>query len=91
MAKKRSVKKKAATRKASKKVAKKKTSKKKASTLSDIYDQVSRKADTQGVKINVAETKRVLACFFDVLEDYKPADAFDFVAKGLKRAGGRRR
>jgi hypothetical protein len=65
--------------------------KKKASTLTDIYDQVSRKADTQGVKINVAQTKRVLACFFDVLEDYKAADAFDFVAKGLKRAGGRRR
>ena len=43
------------------------------------------------MKINVAETKRVLACFFDVLEDYKAADAFDFVAKGLKRAGGRRR
>ena len=65
--------------------------KKKALTLNDIYDQVSRKADTQGVKINVAETKRVLACFFDVLEDYKAADAFDFVAKGLKRAGGRGR
>ena len=73
-----------------KKIAKKAT-KKKALTLNDIYDQVSRKADTQGVKINVAETKRVLACFFDVLEDYKAADAFDFVAKGLKRAGGRRR
>ncbi|QDV85455.1 hypothetical protein [Planctomycetes bacterium TBK1r] len=69
----------------------KKATKKKALTLNDIYDQVSRKADTQGVKINVAETKRVLACFFDVLEDYKAADAFDFVAKGLKRAGGRRR
>ncbi len=41
-------------------------------------------ADTQGVKIDVAETKRVLACFFDILEDYEPADAFDFVAKGLK-------
>jgi len=52
---------------------------------------IAARADTQGVKLNVAETKRVLACFFDVLEDYKPTEAFDFVAKGLKRAVGRRR
>ena len=74
-----------------KKATKKKAVKKKVLSLNDIYNQVARKADTQSVKINVAETKRVLACFFDVLEDYKAADAFDFVAKGLKRAGGRRR
>lgn len=73
-------------------MAKKKASTKKAtSNLSDIYDQVARKADTEGLKLNVAQTKRVLACFFDVLEECKPADAFDFVAKGLKRAGSRRR
>ncbi|MFK8112735.1 MAG: hypothetical protein AB8B91_11055 [Rubripirellula sp.] len=83
--------KKKAKKKVAKKVAKKKATKKKAATLSDIYNQVARKADTQGVKINVAETKRVLACFFDVLEDYKAAEAFDFVAKGLKRSSGRRR
>lgn len=45
----------------------------------------------EGVQINVVETKRVLACFFDVLEDYNAAEAFDFVAKGLKRSSGRRR
>jgi hypothetical protein len=60
-------------------------------TLNDIYNQVAARADTAGTKINVADTKRVLACFFDVLEDYKPAEAFDFIAKGLKRAGTRRR
>lgn len=70
---------------------KKSTATQHSSTLGDIYNQVAARADTQGVKINVAETKRVLACFFDVLEDYKPAEAFDFVAKGLKRAGTRRR
>ena len=83
-----------AKKKAKKKAAKKKSAKKsakKALTLNDIYNQVAAKADTKNVKINVAETKRVLACFFDVLEDYKAVDAFDFVAKGLKRAGGRRR
>ncbi|EMI44520.1 hypothetical protein [Rhodopirellula sp. SWK7] len=76
---------------AKKKAVKKTATQKKASTLNDIYNEVARKADTDGLQINVAETKRVLACFFDVLEDYKPAEAFDFVAKGLKRAGTRRR
>lgn len=83
---------------AKKKAAKKKATKKKASTkkkaalnLNDIYNEVARKADTDDLQINVADTKRVLACFFDVLEDYKAAEAFDFVAKGLKRAGARRR
>lgn len=65
--------------------------KKKALTLNDIYNQVAANADTQGVKINAAQTKRVIACFFDALEDYKAADAFDLVAKGLKRSAGRRR
>lgn len=77
---------------AKKKAAKKKSTKKAAATnLNDIYNKVAANADTDGVKINVAETKRVLACFFDVLEDQKPADAFDFISKGLKRAGTRRR
>ena len=75
-----------------KKAANKKSTKKKApSNLNDIYNAVAAMADKDGVHINVAETKRVLACFFDVLEDQKPADAFDFVSKGLKRASGRRR
>ena len=82
MAKKKATKKKARTTKASKK---------KAPTLNDLYNQVAAKADKQTIHINAAETKRVLACFFDVLENYKPADAFDLVAKGLKRSGGRRR
>ena len=61
--------------------------KKKKSTgvsLRDIYNEVARRADTEGLEINVAETKRVLACFFDVLENQAPADAFYFIAKGLK-------
>jgi len=60
-------------------------------SLNDIYNKVAAKADTTGLKINVAETKRVLACLFDVLEDLPPDEAFDFIAKGLKRAGTRRR
>ena len=69
----------------------KKAKKKAARSLNEIYDKVAKKADTQGTHITVAETKRVLACFFDVLEDYSVEEAFDFVAKGLKRAGQRRR
>lgn len=72
---------------------KKKTAKKPASavSLADLYNQVARKADKAKIKINAAETKRVLACLFDVLEDQPPAVAFDLVAKGLKQAGKRRR
>ena len=35
--------------------------------LSDFQNEVSRRVDTAGTKINVAETKRVLAVAFDVL------------------------
>ncbi|QDS91675.1 hypothetical protein FF011L_04070 [Roseimaritima multifibrata] len=72
-------------------MAKKKAAAKKAVTLTSVYDDVARKADTAGLHINVAETKRVLATFFDVLEDLSTADAADIVAKGLKQAKGRRR
>lgn len=72
-------------------MAKKKSTKKKPSNLNDIYNEVARHADTAGLALNVAQTKRVLACFFDVLEDQKSADAFDFISKGLKRSATRRR
>jgi len=60
-------------------------------TLSDFYNEVAKRADTEGLEITVAETKRVLAVMFDLLEDQKPEVAFDLIAKGLKRAGTRRR
>jgi len=69
-------------------MAKKKPSK---MNLNDVYNQVAKRADMDGVHINVAETKRVLACFFDVLEDYPPSVCFDIIGKGLKRAGKRDR
>lgn len=70
---------------------KKATKKKNATSLADIYNEVARRADKASVKINVTDTKRVMACFFDVLEDQSPQVAFDLIAKGLKQAGGRRR
>jgi hypothetical protein len=60
-------------------------------TLNDFYNEISRRADTAGLSINVAETKRVLAVFFDLLEDLRPEEAFEIVSKGLKQAGKRRR
>lgn len=72
-------------------MAKKKKAAATAPSLADLYNQVAARADTEGLQINAAESKRVLACLFDVLEDYSPAVAFDLVAKGLKRAGQRRR
>ena len=60
-------------------------------TLSEFHNEVAKRADTEGVQINVAETKRVLAVFFDLLEDLKPVDDMDIVTKGLKQASKRRR
>ena len=54
--------------------------------LSDFYNEVSRKTDTKGTAINVAETKRVLATAFDLLAELPAADAADVVAKGLAAA-----
>lgn len=68
-----------------------KKKKKAAVSLNDIYNKVAARANTSGLEINAAETKRVLACFFDVLEDQSPSAAFDVIAKALKRAGERRR
>ncbi len=78
-------------KKATKAAVKKTPATKKASTLNDVYNEVAFRSDTDGLQINAVETKRVLACFFDVLEDFSPAEAFDFVAQGLKRAGARPR
>ena len=57
--------------------------------LNEFYNEVARRADTEGLKINAAETKRVIACFFDVLQHCPPTMAMDLIAKGLKRAAQR--
>ena len=60
-------------------------------TLSELYNEVARKADTEGVSITVAETKRVLAVLFDELAKLDAQDALDLISKGLKAASKRRR
>lgn len=54
--------------------------------LSDFYNEVSRRVDTDTTKINVAETKRVLSEAFLVLAKMDAADFADTVAKGVAQA-----
>lgn len=55
-------------------------------TLSEFYDEVARRADTDKTKINAAETKRVLSEGFKVLYSLDPATAAELIAKGLAGA-----
>ena len=55
--------------------------------LSDFQNEVSRRVDTAGTKINVAETKRVLAVAFDVLGELDGAGLVDVVAEQRDMAG----
>ncbi|MEW4567517.1 hypothetical protein AB1L88_06575 [Tautonia sp. JC769] len=59
--------------------------------LTELYQEVARRADTPKVQINAADVSRVLSVMFDILEDLKPAEAIDLVSKGLASAEKRRR
>lgn len=59
-------------------------------TLSEFYNEVARKTDTGKTGISVAETKRVLAIAFEVLENQPAAQASDLIAKGLCQANKKR-
>ncbi len=54
--------------------------------LTELYQDVSRKADTEKVQINAADVSRVLAVLFDTLIELDPAECLDVVAKGLASA-----
>lgn len=54
--------------------------------LNDFYNEVSRRADTSGTKINVAETRRVLAMGFRVLAELDGPEMADTLAKALAQA-----
>ena len=54
-------------------------------TLTEFYNVVSRRTDTRGTKINVAETKRCLSEAFNLLAELPSDEAFALVANGLKR------
>ena len=59
-------------------------------TLTELYNEVSRRSDTRGTKINVAETKRVLSEMFGVLAELDADEAVAVVAAGLKRNANKR-
>ena len=54
--------------------------------VNDFYNEVARRADTEGTKINVADTKRVLSQAFKLLNEMNAADAADTIAKALAAA-----
>ena len=60
-------------------------------TLTEFCNEAARKADTKGTKMDAAETQRVLAVLFDVLEEASPHEALDLLSKGLQQAAKRRR
>ena len=51
--------------------------------LNEFYNHISRLTDTAGSKINVAETKRVLAVAFQELSQRPAPEAADLISKGL--------
>ena len=55
-------------------------------TLSEFYDDVARKADTDKVKIGAAETKRVLSEAFKILATLDAVTLTDVIAKGVATA-----
>ena len=54
--------------------------------LSQFYDEVSRRVDTDKTKINAAETKRVLSEAFKVLAKLDNATLLEVLAKGIANA-----
>lgn len=59
--------------------------------LTELYHEVSRRADRQKVQINAADVSRVLTVVFDVLQTMKPHEAHDLIAKGLASAEKRKK
>lgn len=56
-------------------------------TLNEFYSEVSRRADTAGTQINVADVSRVCSKFFEVLNEMKTNDALVLIARGLHAVG----
>ncbi|MFI4874303.1 MAG: hypothetical protein ACIALR_03165 [Blastopirellula sp. JB062] len=54
--------------------------------LTDFYNEVSRRVDTDKTAITAAETKRVLSEAFMLLAGMNAAEAADTIAKGLTTA-----
>lgn len=55
-------------------------------SLRELATQVSRKADTEGTQISVAEVSRVQAVLFKILSELPTEEAFALVGKGIAKA-----
>lgn len=55
-------------------------------TLSEFYDEVARQVDQETTKINVAETKRVLAMAFHQLALMDGPEAICVIHAGIQKA-----
>ncbi|XZE55898.1 hypothetical protein SH139x_001947 [Planctomycetaceae bacterium SH139] len=54
--------------------------------LTEFYNEVAKRADTDKTAINVADTKRVLSEAFLLLAQMDAADLSDTIAKGVAQA-----
>lgn len=52
-------------------------------TLNEFYSEVSRRADTAGTQINVADVSRVCSKFFEVLNGMPTNEVLILIARGL--------
>lgn len=57
--------------------------------LNDLYAEVSRRADTTGTSINVAEVSRSLSLLFTVLSELPTEQALSLVGRGIDVAKGK--
>ena len=55
-------------------------------TLNEFYNEVARHADTDTLKINAADTRRVLHVAFGVLAKMDRPDLLTVIAKGIDKA-----
>lgn len=57
--------------------------------LNDLYAEISRRTDTDGTKINVAETSRCCASLFSVLAELPTETVLQLVGRGIEVARGK--
>jgi hypothetical protein len=57
-----------------------------AMTLNDFYNEVSRHADVDTLKINAADTRRVVHVAFGILAKMDPVTLMTVLAKGMEKA-----
>ena len=58
--------------------------------LSQFYDEVCRKVDTDKTKINAAETKRVLSEAFKILAKLDNSTMLEVMARGVAHAAAKK-